>query len=549
MGFATGSFANDEITLYLPTHGITTNWDAEVEPEALTPNSVTFSSSTATVNVDDKVMLTAIVAPTGASQWPVTWTVGGKNAGAVKLYSDADCNHEVGTDVTTVLTVYAKGLTEGEATVTATSDDDPSLSATCTITVKTPAAPAETKCRIMGLVAFGPVYFNKTFEATLPFKATIGEILLMIVEQSPTYDITSATVTSGTNITIGTFNGYDTQVTITDAGDAVVSLPLEGEPFPETLILSVAPIYTVSLAEGTADAGNWTAKAGDATKFSALPQEVDKGTAVTLKYNGRLKVKSVTATTDAVPTYLMGDATKKELVEAEIPDTVTKVTNADGDVTWAAGTYLVEGDVTINGGIELSGDVELIIKDGAKLTANYIFGDYNNLNIYGQANKSGELNVACSDGDAISNLSVLNIHSCKVNASSSSNESGGFYEIDEFNLYGGSVDAKYTSVSSGYGLYDISSLNIWGGEMKAEGKGTTEYSYGISCLNSVTNVTVYGGKLWVKADTNALDPTYKVTFTKDPSYDGKIETSNDGEYWDEYTDEGKPDAKYVRVGY
>ena len=308
--------------------------------------------------------------------------------------------------------------------------------------------------------------------------------------------------------------------------------------------------YKVKLADRTADAANWTATVGTSTTAEPLPVAgLNEGDAVTLKYNGHLKVKNVTATTDAVQTYLMWDATKKKLVEADIPATAKKVENADDDVIWEAGTYLVEGNVTINGEVTLSDDVELIIKDGAKLTANHIFGDKHNLNIYGQADKSGELNVACSGSDAIKRFNLLNIHSCKVNASSLFVTCGGFCDIGEFNLYGGSVDAKYTSVSSGYGLYDISSLNIWGGEMKAEGKGTTEYSYGISCLNSVTNVTVYGGKLWVKADTNALDPTYKVTFTKDPSYDGKIETSNDGEYWDEYTDEGKPDTKYVRVGY
>ena len=319
----------------------------------------------------------------------------------------------------------------------------------------------------MGSVAFGPVGFNKTFEATLPFKATIGEILLMIVEQLPTDDITSATVTSGTNITIGTFNGYDTQVTITDAGDAVVSLPLKVTQFPETLTLSVAPIYTVSLAEGTADAGNWTATVGTSTTANPLPVGgLSKGDAVTLTYGGRLKVKAVTATTDAAPTYLKWDATKKELVEAEIPATFTTVKNADDRVEWAAGTYLVEGNVTISGGITLQGNVELIIKDGAKLTANYIFGgeDNYNLNIYGQAAMSGELNAACSDSDGICWFTKLNVHSCKVNASSSMNDFGGFYGIGELNVYGGSVDAKYTGDSKGYGLCDISSLHEVGSD-------------------------------------------------------------------------------------
>lgn len=88
--------------------------------------------------------------------------------------------------------------------------------------------------------------------------------------------------------------------------------------------------------------------------------------------------------------------------------------------------------------------------------------------------------------------------------------------------------------------------------MKAEGTGDDiDYSYGIACWNSVTNVTVYGGKLWVKsADSQALDPSDGVTYTKHASYtNGKIETSDDGTDWTEYTGSAKPDAKYVRVGY
>ncbi len=87
--------------------------------------------------------------------------------------------------------------------------------------------------------------------------------------------------------------------------------------------------------------------------------------------------------------------------------------------------------------------------------------------------------------------------------------------------------------------------------MKSEGKGNGDFSYGITYWVNVTNVTVYGGKLWVKsADSQALDPSDGVTFTKaDSSTDGKIETSDDGTEWTVYEGADKPDAKYVRVGY
>ena len=56
-----------------------------------------------------------------------------------------------------------------------------------------------------------------------------------------------------------------------------------------------ATTYKVSLKEGTEDASNWQGKAGEG-EYQALPLEgVAAGTAVTVKYNGTKKVKSVKA--------------------------------------------------------------------------------------------------------------------------------------------------------------------------------------------------------------------------------------------------------------
>ena len=97
--------------------------------------SVTLSSSTASVNMGDKVALTATVAPDGATEKIVKWSVGGTNADAVKLYTDEACTTEVGADATSALTVYAKGMSAGEATVTVVASSDETKSATCTVTV------------------------------------------------------------------------------------------------------------------------------------------------------------------------------------------------------------------------------------------------------------------------------------------------------------------------------------------------------------------------------------------------------------------------------
>ena len=322
-----------------------------------------------------------------------------------------------------------------------------------------------------------------------------------------------------------------------------------------TVTLDAPPTYDVSLNKtGLADgeAAKWKAKSETVTTEVNLGtndlEGVKKGETVTVTYTGSRKVIGVKAEKKADTKYMKWDDSQKKLVPTKIPATATKVENANGNVTWEAGTYLVEGDVTIRGVIELSGDVVLIIKDGAKLSAKEIYGeDIYSLSVYGQANMSGELNVACSYGNAIIKVTALNIHSCKVNASSSVDSRGGFYGINEINVYGGSVDAEYTGSNYGFGM-NFTHLNIYGGEVKAVGKGNDNYySYGINNSNGTT-VNFYGGKLWAECTGNRAINS-NVTLTKGEGFNGKIETCSDGTSWTVYTETGTPDAKYVRVGY
>ena len=100
---------------------------------------VTLSPSAAqSVTVGGHVALTATVSPEDAADRTVKWSVGGPKAGAVTLYSDEACTagHEVGTEATETLTVYARGISTGRATVTVTSNADSTRSASCDVTVK-----------------------------------------------------------------------------------------------------------------------------------------------------------------------------------------------------------------------------------------------------------------------------------------------------------------------------------------------------------------------------------------------------------------------------
>ena len=301
--------------------------------------------------------------------------------------------------------------------------------------------------------------------------------------------------------------------------------------------------YKITLAEGTEDAENWT-----------VPAEAAAGSPVTATYNGTKKVKSVKAVKKggAVDnTYLKWDADQKKLVATDIPAEVTTVENANADVNWAEGTYVVEGEVTISGSITLNGNVDLIIKDDAKLTViGRIYGssDKHNLSIYGQANQTGQL-VVNNSGDAIYSITTLEVHSCQVKATASQDNCCGFYNISTFNVYGGSVDSENTGTKGG-GIWlasNNSSMNIYGGEVKAVGKGNGNGSYGIMASSS-SSVIVYGGKLWAEcAGKKALQAN--VTLTKGAGFNGKIETSDDNSAWTEYTSTGTPETKYVRVGY
>jgi len=307
---------------------------------------------------------------------------------------------------------------------------------------------------------------------------------------------------------------------------------------------AMAQTYSVTLKEGTEDAANWTIN----------PNPAAEGAEVIITYTGTKKVIGVKVEkkSEAVENaYQKWNADQKKLVATEIPTTATKVENSNENVTWQ-GTYVVDGEVTINGKITLNGDVNLIIKDGAKLTAKQISGNSKNLSIYGQAQMTGELVVDNSGDDAITNITILEVHSAKVKATASSSDPyflcGGFY-IEKFNVYGGLVDAKGTAEVVGYGicLKEGGSLNIYGGEVKAEGKGADEtWCCGILCENIAT-VTVNGGKLWSgNADKRAINA---VNLQKGADFNGKIETSADNSAWAEYTGDATPTTKYVRVGY
>ena len=172
------------------------------------------------------------------------------------------------------------------------------------ITAATGAWAQDAKHRITATLNFTSTTKQKTLDVTLPYETTIGAVYTAITGQAPASNLspTAAEVTSGTNVSIGTLSGWGTPVNVTADGDATVGFT--ATVGNGTITLSVAPIYTVKLADGTQDAKNWTIASGDNSVKGDVADGLtglSKGDAVTLTYGGHLKVKGVKATSDAAP--------------------------------------------------------------------------------------------------------------------------------------------------------------------------------------------------------------------------------------------------------
>ena len=94
----------------------------------------------------------------------------------------------------------------------------------------------------------------------------------------------------------------------------------------DVIVYTTAPKYDLTLADGTEDAAIWQGKAGEG-KYQELPLEgVFAGTAVSLKYGGALKVKSVKAKKKA------GGLTYPIALSAVTSDYIGSVITSDGNV-------------------------------------------------------------------------------------------------------------------------------------------------------------------------------------------------------------------------
>ncbi len=169
---------------------------------------------------------------------------------------------------------------------------------------------------------------TRLLEQPLPYVTTLGALFEAAMGQSYSYIISRMASTgmpltgiSSDNtdvVSIGEPNGALTPVTVNADGKATIILNFSG--YVQGIYVNVVPPLYVTMADGTEDAGKWTATVGTSSTAKTLPVgELSKGNAVTLTYGGHLKVKSVTATTDAAPGPLATPLT----IEAVTAGTIT----------------------------------------------------------------------------------------------------------------------------------------------------------------------------------------------------------------------------------
>ena len=150
---------------------------------------------------------------------------------------------------------------------------------------------------------------TRFLEQPLPYATTIGELYEAVTGQSFSDLISSMSAVGmpltgiGSNntsvVSIGELNGASTPVTVNADGKATVGLNFSG--YVRGSYVSVVPPLYAYMKDGVKDADKWTVKVGDG-QAQALPiggLKGDGSETVTLQYNGRLKVKGVTATSDA----------------------------------------------------------------------------------------------------------------------------------------------------------------------------------------------------------------------------------------------------------
>ena len=392
-----------------------------------------------------------------------------------------------------------------------------------------------------------------TIDVTLPYTVSIGDAYKAITGNDHPNDIRVVSL-SGDGLDVSNFdlsNPWNTTITVKDEGDYTLTIEYNKEgingDLTATVNISMAPFYSVKLADGTADAGNWTATLGTSSIAQTLPVGgLSRGDAVTLNYSGRLKVKSVTATTDA----WMGDLSNipASALEADgntliVPDGATlkgrlnvstipyKVVIPAGATVTLAGLSLegnhVNNEAYKHAGITCLGDATIILADNSENTVKGFYNTYpgiqagpanTTLTIQGGTAGNGKL-TASSNGQA-AGIGAEYAHSCgdieilggditAMGGKSSAGIGGGpSAPCGGITIIGGTVTATGgqfgAGIGSGNGYGAICGfITIIGGTVKAiGGENSAGIGSGYGTNASCGDITIIGGTVEAIATYN-----------------------------------------------
>jgi hypothetical protein len=214
---------------------------------------------------------------------------------------------------------------------------------------------------------------------------------------------------------------------------------------------------------------------------------------------------------------------------------VTADTTTFEDGKW----YVVSNSVTVSSRITVTGTVNLILCDGATLTASkgITVNSGNTINIYAQIGGTGELNAG-SDTSVASigggyrgaSSGTVNIHGGKITATGGTNASGIGGALEggngEVNIYSGEVTARGKNYAAGIGGYSGKSggtVNIYGGTVNASGSQYGTTGIGIGGTNPGNCVVhIYGGEVTATSEKAAAGIQGTITI------DGGTVTANGG---------------------
>lgn len=232
--------------------------------------------------------------------------------------------------------------------------------------------------------------------------------------------------------------------------------------------------------------------------------------------------------------------------------TYTEVTSTT--TTWAAGTYVVSSDVTIDGDVTLSGDVNLILCDGKTLTVNgqiastqESYAPVNSLTVYGQTGGTGELKVTTTASEHSIDCKNIYFHGGKLTGSNSEGTVGQvIFVTDELSVIAGTV--KATSTSGVAVMIDEGTLSVYDATLDATTAATG--SNVISNWGTGT-FTIYSNTAVVKALGDGGYQALGCAITNGAAAALSYDTSTDGATWTAAADIAvsgttTPTAAYVR---